>query len=129
VRELEAGGAAPHAGIQVEQVGRWRLVYRVVDDVSSVEELREIADVLEEMQRPAAVLVASGNPALPLLVTKVSESYHADGLDAAELARTAGGAIGGRGGGRPTFGQAGGIDAARIPEAVSAAHSWLEGRT
>jgi alanyl-tRNA synthetase len=58
-------------------------------------------------------------------VVKASKTVVARGVHAGEIVKAAAQAAGGGGGGRPDFAQAGGRDAARLPDALAAAEATL----
>ena len=82
--------------------------------------LREMADQLRDKLAPAVVLLGSpskdGKKAL--LVCSVSKGL-TDRFRAGDIVKAAAALVGGSGGGRPDFAQAGGTDPSRLREAVT----------
>jgi len=94
-----------------------------VDGVDA-KQLREIADQLKEKMGSGVVILVSPGEANVSLVASVSESltrrYHAGNI-IKELARI----VGGGGGGRPDFAQAGGKEPAKVGEALKRAEEII----
>ena len=88
-------------------------------DIGDAKALREMADQLRDKLAPAVVLLGSptqdGKKAL--LVCSVSKAL-TDRFRAGDIVRQAASVVGGSGGGRPDFAQAGGSDPSRLGEAV-----------
>jgi len=82
--------------------------------------LREMADQLRDKLAPAVILLGSvskdGKKAL--LVCSVSKAL-TDRFRAGEIVKAAASVVGGNGGGRPDFAQAGGPDPSKLAEAVT----------
>ena len=85
--------------------------------------LREMADQLRDKLAPAVILLGSpskdGKKAL--LVCSVSKDL-IDRFRAGDIVKAAAGIVGGNGGGRPDFAQAGGPDPSRLEDAVNAVY-------
>jgi len=63
-------------------------------------------------------IIASGTyNSKPYILASSTDNALDWGLDAGQIAKVSGVALGGSGGGRPTLGQAGGKDASKLPEA------------
>ncbi|MEM1350603.1 MAG: DHHA1 domain-containing protein, partial [Myxococcota bacterium] len=97
---------------------------KVLAEVVSVQDrdaLKQYADKLREQLDEAAVLLGAnldGKPALLCMVTDAAVKAHQ--IKAGDLINTAAVSIGGRGGGRPTFAQAGGQDLDGLQHAIDA---------
>jgi alanyl-tRNA synthetase len=89
-------------------------------DIGDAGTLREMADQLRDKLAPAVVLLGSpskdGKKAL--LVCSVSKPL-TDRFRAGDIVKAAASVVGGNGGGRPDFAQAGGPDASKLDEAVT----------
>ncbi|MGD8608119.1 MAG: DHHA1 domain-containing protein, partial [Myxococcales bacterium] len=89
-------------------------------DIGDAGALREMADQLRDKLAPAVVLLGSpskdGNKAM--LVCSVSKTL-TDRFRAGDIVKAAASVVGGNGGGRPDFAQAGGPDPSKLAEAVS----------
>jgi alanyl-tRNA synthetase len=89
-------------------------------DIGDAGTLREMADQLRDKLAPAVVLLGSpskdGKKAM--LVCSVSKAL-TDRFRAGEIVKAAAAVVGGNGGGRPDFAQAGGPDPSKLGEAVT----------
>jgi len=99
----------------VEEFGAARLIGGRID--LSGEQLKSLADALEEKVRPAAVLLVGNASGSGIAVCKRSKGLHA--IDAGALIRTVSGALGGGGGGSKGFAQGGGPQVDRLDGALA----------
>ncbi len=87
--------------------------------------LREMADTLRDKHQPAVVVLGATNGAKVSLLAAVSkelgQQYHAGNIIKAIAPL-----VGGGGGGRPDFAQAGGKDPARLDEALQKVYELIE---
>ena len=115
---LGAGGAEKET-LQIE-IGGSTLIARRVDDVDS-ESLRTLADTLKSRLKSGIVVLAAPMPEgkVSLIVTVTPDL--AKKAPAGQLVKTLAPIVGGGGGGRPDFAQAGGKDASKITELLAAA--------
>jgi len=122
---LASGQGTDLAGQAVEVKGA-KLVAATLDGADP-KTLRETVDRLKGQLKSAAIVlgaVADGKVALiagvtPDLVAKVK---------AGELVNFVAQQVGGKGGGRPDMAQAGGTEAAKLPEALKSVKGWIEQR-
>ncbi len=95
-------------------------VLGAIVEIGDAGTLREMADQLRDKLAPAVVLLGSpskdGKKAL--LVCSVSKGL-TDRFPAGDIVKAAAAVVGGNGGGRPDFAQAGGPDPSRLNEAVA----------
>ncbi len=89
-------------------------------DVGGPDELREMADWFRDKVGSGVAVFATVQDEKPLLVATVTDDLIARGVRAGDLVREAARLVGGGGGGRPNLAQAGGRDAAKLPEALAA---------
>jgi alanyl-tRNA synthetase len=61
----------------------------------------------------------------PMLIAAVSEDLLKRGLNAGELVKFVAAPLGGSGGGKPTLAQAGGKEAAKLPQALASVTEWV----
>ena len=89
-------------------------------DIGDAGTLREMADQLRDKLAPAVVLLGapSKDGKKALLVCSVSKAL-TDRFRAGDIVKAAAAIVGGKGGGRPDFAQAGGPDPSRLNEAVA----------
>jgi len=120
------GGAAGGAE-QVREVNGIKVVTRKLDGVDP-KALREIADRLRDKHRSAVVALGSdiGDGKAALLIAVTADLM--ERVKAGDLVKQLAPMIGGTGGGRPDFAQAGGRDATKLGEALDRVAS-LVGRS
>ncbi len=122
VRELAgelAGNAAEIGGVRV---------VTAACDVSSADELLELADRLKSSLEDAAIVVGAAGNGRPVLVASFTPAAVSRGLSAAAVVKEAARVMGGGGGGRDTMAQAGGRDAGKLGEALETARRAIEAK-
>ncbi len=87
--------------------------------------LRETVDQLKNRLGTAVVVLATTDGDKVRLVAGVTPDL-VGRLKAGDLVNTVAGQVGGRGGGRPDFAQAGGSDASRLPQALEQVVPWVK---
>ena len=87
--------------------------------------LRDMGDWLRDKLGSGVVALGSVVEERPTIIVMVTPDLVESGMDAAKIARGAGKAIGGGGGGRPDVAQAGGRDAGGLDEALKLAPGLL----
>jgi alanyl-tRNA synthetase len=114
------GGAGGGAAEENIVIAGSTLIARKVDDVDS-ESLRTLADTLKSRLKSGIVILAAPMPEgkVSLVVTVTPDL--AKKAPAGQLVKTLAPIVGGGGGGRPDFAQAGGKDASKITELLAAA--------
>jgi alanyl-tRNA synthetase len=116
-RSLMAGGKVDLAA-DAREIDGARVLGATVE-IGEAKALREMADKLRDQLAPAVILL--GSPTQDgkkgLLVCSVSKEL-TKRFAAGDIVREAAAVIGGSGGGRPDFAQAGGPDASRLADAV-----------
>ena len=121
--QLMTGGGDASASEQ-EEVAGLKVTLREVDP-APVGELRSLADVLRQrLGSGVVVLGARGDDKVTLLAAVTSDLEGT--VHAGQLAKSMGAAIGGSGGGRPDFAQAGGKDPGSLDGAFAAARAAIE---
>ena len=63
-----------------------------------------------------------------MIIAAVTEDLVKRGLNAGDLVKTVAQVVGGGGGGRPTLAQAGGKDAAKLPEALAKTAEYVQSK-
>jgi len=118
------GGAADDDKILI---GESTLIARQMADVDS-ESLRTLADTLKSRLKSGVVVLAAAMPEgkVSLIVTVTPDL--AKKAPAGELVKMLAPIVGGGGGGRPDFAQAGGKDASKITDLLAAARTEVEKR-
>ena len=95
-------------------------------DIGDGKALRELADQLRDKLAPAVILLGADAGGKALLACSVSKEI-TDRFHAGNLIRDAAQIVGGGGGGRPDFAQAGGKDPSKLGEAVGLVYRHTEG--
>ncbi len=116
---LGGGSSGPADDDKIEIAGS-TLIARQVNDVDS-ESLRTLADTLKSRLKSGIVVLAAPMPEgkVSLIVTVTPDL--AKKAPAGQLVKTLAPIVGGGGGGRPDFAQAGGKDASKITDLLAAA--------
>ncbi len=96
-----------------ERIGEVTLVSGRLD--MGIDDLKRLADLIEEKVRPAVVLLGGAVDGRGIVVSKVSKGLKAH---AGNVVREMAKILGGGGGGAPTFAQGGGPNAAEIDRAL-----------
>jgi alanyl-tRNA synthetase len=125
LRQAQAGEAAGDLMSQVREIGGTKVLGVRVDGLDA-ESMRTMIDDLRNRLGSGVVLViseAGGKVLLAAGVTKDLVGSHKAG----DLIRDVAKVVGGGGGGRPDFAQAGGKDASKIEEAIERFYGLLEG--
>ncbi len=125
-QKLATGGTAP-AAETVREVNGIKLVTRTLEGVEPGA-LRAIADQLRDQHKSAVVALGSAlAPDKVALLVAVTPDL-AGKVKAGEIIRQIAPIVGGSGGGRPDFAQAGGRDSSRLREALEKVASLLGGQ-
>ena len=115
-RKLVSGGSRDFTA-DARDVGGVKVLGTTVP-LGDPKALRELADQLRDKLAPAVVLLGTeGKDGKALLACSVSKDV-TDRFRAGDIVREAAQIVGGGGGGRPDFAQAGGSDASKLDEAV-----------
>jgi alanyl-tRNA synthetase len=115
--QLGSGAAAP-AGAEELLVDGLRVLAREVPPAPA-SEMRDIADALRSKLGSGVVVIGTRSDGNVSLVAAVSKDLTAR-VKAGELVKKLSAIVGGGGGGRPDFAQAGGKDPDKLPEALAA---------
>ncbi len=93
---------------------------------ADAETLREMSDRFRQQYPSSVALLASVSEGRPVLIATVTDDLVARGLHAGELVKYAADPLGGSGGGRPTFAQAGGKHPDQIEESLAKGQEWIQ---
>ncbi len=130
-REIErlqgrlAGAQAGNLLDQAEPVDGFRVLASIVS-VESKDALRQLGDRLRDQLQSGVVVLGSVVGDSPTLLAMVTKDVVARGVKAGDIVREASALIDGRGGGRPEVAEAGGKNAAKLPEAIAAVRGIVE---
>ena len=110
---------------QVQQVNGVSVLAAQVD-VADVDNLREMADWFRDRVGSGTAVLATVSNDKPVIIAAVTRDLIPRGVKAGDLVRDVAKLVGGGGGGRPDMAQAGGRDAAKLPEALAAVPGLVE---
>ena len=120
---------AVHAGAKLldnaKDLGSAKLVAAQIEADAAA--LREIVTDLTGKSEQAIVLLAAVNDGKVSLCAGVSKPLTAK-VKAGDLVKFAAEQVGGKGGGRPDLAQAGGTDAAKLPEMLGSVEGWVNSK-
>ena len=120
---------AVHAGAKLldnaKDLGAAKLVAAQIEADAAA--LREIVTDLTGKSDNAVILLAAVNDGKVSLCAGVSKALTAQ-IKAGDLVKHAAEQIGGKGGGRPDLAQAGGTDAAKLPEMLGSVEGWVSSK-
>jgi len=103
---------------QVEQVNDVAVLSLQVS-ADSPDMLREMSDWFRDRLKSGVVVLGAVINGRPSLIAAVTPDMVSRGLDAGKIVRRAAQVVGGSGGGKPTLAEAGGKDAAKLPDALA----------
>ncbi len=121
-----AKSAASDIMDSVTEVKGVRLLSAAVPEMD-MNALRGMGDELKERLGEGVVVLASAKDGKVSLCAMATDGAVSRGAHAGNIVKAAAQVVGGGGGGRPNMASAGGRDASKIPDAVSAVSSILEG--
>ena len=131
-REIEtlrarlAGGQGTDLASQAQDVGGLKVVAARVEGADA-KSLREAVDNLKDRLKSAAIVLGAEHEGKVILAAGVTAD-HTGKVPAGELVRHVAEQVGGKGGGRPDFAQAGGTDPAALDAALASVSAWVSGR-
>ena len=101
------------------EVGGIPVLAAVLPDAAA-DTLRQMTDQFRDKYASGVVVLGSAHESRPVIIAAVTDDLIKRGLHAGELVKAVASVVGGSGGGRPNLAQAGGKDASKLPEAISA---------
>jgi len=118
------GGASPGVVDEAVDIGGVRLARRRVADLDK-DALRNLADSLKTMIKSGVVVIASENAGKVQIVVAVTPDLTQQ-IKAGQIVKEIAPIVGGGGGGRPDFAEAGGKQPEKIDEMLAAAESVVK---
>jgi alanyl-tRNA synthetase len=125
LRSAQRSAASGDLASQVEMVGDVPVLLAKIDGASG-DDLRAMVDTLRERLKSGIVLLAAATDDRVTLALGVTPDLTSR-FKAGDLIREAAAAVGGKGGGRPDFAQAGGRDPSKIDEALAIVRTRIQG--
>jgi alanyl-tRNA synthetase len=101
-------------------------VVATVVEGADIAALREAVDQLKNKLKSAIIVLATVAPDGKVALIAGVTPDQTGRIKAGDLANFVAQQVGGRGGGRPDMAQAGGTDAAKLPEAIGSVNAWLQ---
>ncbi len=125
LHSAQRSAASGDLASQVETVGGVPVLLARIDGADG-DDLRAMVDTLREQLKSGIVLLAAATDGRVTLALGVTPDLTGR-FKAGDLIREAAAAVGGKGGGRPEFAQAGGRDPAKIDEAFALVRARIQG--
>jgi alanyl-tRNA synthetase len=127
LKDKLASGRGRDLAADAEMIGGLKVVATSVDGADAAA-LRNAVDQLKSQLGSAVIVLgATGADGKVTLIAGVTADATAR-VKAGDVVNFVAQQVGGRGGGRPDLAQAGGTDAARLPEALQSVSSWVRER-
>ncbi len=111
---------------QAQSVGSIKVLASRLDGADA-KTLRETIDKLRDKLRSAVIVLGSADAGKVTLIAGITPDL-TDKVKAGELVNFVAKQVGGKGGGRPDMAQAGGTDAAALPQALASVPEWVKER-
>jgi alanyl-tRNA synthetase len=128
LRSKLAGASGQDLVSNAKEIGGINVLAARLDDDTDAGALRDTVDRMKDKLGTAVVVLGAattdGKVRLAAGVTKNAT----DRIRAGDLIREIAGQVGGKGGGRPDFAQAGGTDPASLDKALASVDSWVAGQ-
>lgn len=114
---------------QLSPVGTTEAIIATVPEASRADDLRQLATELRHRlsSKKAVIALAANVDGKPAIIVATTEEARKSGLSAGVLVKAAAAVLGGGGGGKDDMAQAGGTNAAAIPEALELIRSSIAG--
>ena len=119
---LITGGSSEHSE-NVEDIGGIKLLVSRIDGADA-KTLRDAVDRYKDKLQSAIVVLGSVDDGVVRLAAGVTKD-NTDRVKAGDLIKPIAQQVGGKGGGRPDFAQAGGSDAAALDSALQSVSAWV----
>ncbi|MFZ1626040.1 MAG: alanine--tRNA ligase [Gammaproteobacteria bacterium] len=127
--KLAAGAGGRDLAAEAQTIAGIRLLVARLDDGTDAASLRDTVDRMKDKLGSAVIVLAAADPSSGKVSLAVGVSKDlSTRLKAGELVNSVAVQVGGKGGGRPDFAQAGGTDIAALDAALAAVPPWVEER-
>ena len=127
--KLAGGASGTDIASAVTTVAGVKLLARRLDDGTDAKTLREVTDRMKDRLGSGVILLASVDADGKKVSLSAGVTKDLTGrIRAGELVNAVAEKVGGKGGGRPDFAQAGGTNPAALDEALAGVASWVAGQ-
>jgi len=127
--KLASGAGGRDLASEVKEVAGIKLLVARLDDGSDAQTLRDTVDRMKDKLVSGVVVLASADPEAGKVSVAVGVTKDLTGrLKAGDLVNSVAAQVGGKGGGRPDFAQAGGTDVAALDGALAGVSDWVAGK-
>jgi alanyl-tRNA synthetase len=127
--KLAGGAAGADPFSQAKSVAGVRLLAWRLEDGTDPKTLREVVDRMKDRLGSGIVVLGAADPENSKVSLAAGVTKDLTGrVKAGDLVSAVAEKVGGKGGGRPDFAQAGGTNPAALDEALAGAAAWLESR-
>ena len=127
LKEKLAGGHRSDIAAGAVDVGGVKVVAVKVDGADAAA-LRSAVDSLKERLKSAIIVLASADPSGKILLVAGVSADQIARVKAGELVGSVAAQVGGKGGGRPDFAQAGGTDLSKLDAALASVVPFVRGK-
>ena len=104
--------------IQSENLNGINLVAKIIDD-KNMNELKEMSDTIKDKINDYAIVLVGTAGGRPSIVVSMSDTAVSKGFKAGDIIKQLAEVVGGKGGGREKFAQAGGSDMSKVQDIIS----------
>ncbi len=127
--KLASGAGGRDLASEAKEVAGIKLLVARLDDGSDAQTLRDTVDRMKDKLVSGVVVLASADPDAGKVSVAVGVTKDLTGrLKAGDLVNSVAALVGGKGGGRPDFAQAGGTDVAALDGALAGVIAWVAAR-
>jgi len=127
--KLAAGAGGRDLAAEATEVAGIRLLVARLDDGTDAATLRDTVDRMKDRLKSGVVVLAAADAESGKVSVAVGVTKDLTGrVKAGELVNAVAAQVGGKGGGRPDFAQAGGTDVAALGSALAGVPEWVAGK-
>ncbi len=121
------GGAGGDLASQATIIAGVSVLTQRLDDGTDPKTLREVVDRMKDKLGSAVIVLAAADPATARVSLAAGVTKDLTGrIKAGDLVNAVAEQVGGKGGGRPDFAQAGGTNPAALDDALAGIPAWIE---
>ncbi|MCP4001858.1 MAG: alanine--tRNA ligase [Gammaproteobacteria bacterium] len=129
LRSKIAGAAGQGLADAVQEINGIQVLAARMDDDTDAGSLRDTVDRMKDKLGTAVVVLGAATADGKVRLAAGVSKNITDRVKAGDLIREVAGQVGGKGGGRPDFAQAGGDNPAALDKALAGVGAWIESRS